>query len=170
MARIFKNYGVGAYHNPFNTLRSILVHPKDKTPDHKKCGVVYEIECSECTAQYVSETARTLETRMKDHLKQKFPRTAVGDHEHPIKMDDVKVIAREDNMWRHKIRESIEIRTRHPAINCNQGYEPPIYDELLSCTWPRRISLIRLMKWPWWSRKLPCNIFDFDKVSISWTI
>ena len=37
---------------------------------------------------------------------------------------------------------------------------PPIYDGLLSCdrrsgvTWPRRINLIRLMKWPWWSRKL----------------
>ena len=35
---------------------------------------------------------------MKDHLKQKSPRTAVGDHEHPIKMDDVKVIQSEDNM------------------------------------------------------------------------
>ena len=46
----------------------------------------------------------------------------------------VKVIAREDNMWRHKIRKSIEIKTRHPAINRDQGYElPPIYDELLSC-------------------------------------
>ena len=30
-----------------------------------------------------------------------------------------------------------------------------------------RISLIRLMKWPWWSRKLAT--FDSDKVSISWT-
>ena len=85
LARIFKNHGVGAYHKPFNTLRSILVHPKDKTPDHKKCGVVYEIQCRECPAQYVCETARTLETRMKDHLKQKFPRTAVGNHEHPSK-------------------------------------------------------------------------------------
>ena len=71
---------------------------------------------------------------MKDHLKQKSPRTAVGDHEHPIKMDDVKVIAREDNMWRRKIHEYIEIRTRHPTINRDQGYELPlIYDELLSC-------------------------------------
>ena len=134
LARIFKNHGVRAYHKPFNTLRSILVHRKDKTPDLKKCGVIYEIQCPECPAQYVSETAHTLETRMKDQLKQESPRTAVGDHEHPIKMDDVKVIAREDNMWRRKIRESIEIRTRHPAINRYQGYKrPPIYDELLSC-------------------------------------
>ena len=62
------------------------------------CGVVYEIQCPECPAQYVGETARTLETWMKDHLKQKSPQTAVGEHEHPIKMNDVKVIAREDNM------------------------------------------------------------------------
>ena len=69
LVRIFKNHGVGAYHKPFNTLRSILVQPKDKTPDHKKCGVVYEIQCPECSAQHVGETARTLETRMKNHLK-----------------------------------------------------------------------------------------------------
>ena len=134
LARIFKNHWVRAYHKPFNSLRSILIHPKDKTLDHKKCGVIYEIQFSECPVQFVGETARTLETRMKDHLKQKSPWTAVGDHEHPIKMDDVKVIAREDNMWRRKIRESIEIRTRRPAINPDQGYElPHIYDELLSC-------------------------------------
>ena len=125
LARIFKNHGVRAYHKPFNTLRSILIHPKDKTPDHKKCGVVYEIQCPQCPAQYVGETARTLETRMKDHLKQKSQWTAVGEPEHPIKMDDVKVIAPEDNIWRCKIRESIEIRTRHPAINRDQGYELP---------------------------------------------
>ena len=130
LSTIFKKHGVGAYHRPFNTLRSILVHLKDKTPDHKKCGVVYEIQCPECPAQYVGETARTLETRMKDNLKQKSPR----EHEHPIKMDDVKVVAHEDIMWGRKIRDSIKIRTRHPAINRDQGYEfPPIYDELLSC-------------------------------------
>ena len=53
LARIFKNHGVGAYHKPLNTLCSILVHPKDKTPDHKKCGVDYEIQCLECPAQYI---------------------------------------------------------------------------------------------------------------------
>ena len=134
LAMILKNHGVGTYHKPFNTIRSILVHPKDKTPDHKKCGVIYEVQCPECPEQYIGETGRTLETRMKDHLKSKPPRTAVGDHAHKINMDNVKVIAREDYMWRRKIRESIEIRTRRPAINRDQGYElPPIYDELLLC-------------------------------------
>ena len=117
-------------------------------------SVVYEIQCPECPAQYVSETAHTLETRIKDHLKQKSPRTAAGDHEHSIKMKDVKVIARENNMWRRKIRESIEIRTRHPAINHDQGYELPPPPPPPHLWRTRRISLIRLRKWPWWSRKL----------------
>ena len=134
LAKIFKEQGVGTYHKPFNTLRSILVHPKDKTPDPKKCGVIYQIQCPQCPEQYVGETGRTLETRMKEHLKLTSPRTAVGEHEHPISEDNVKVIAREDHTFRRKIRESIEIRSRRPAINRDQGYElPPIYDELLSC-------------------------------------
>ena len=59
LATIFKSHGVGAYYKLSNTLRYILVYPKDKTPDHKKRGVVYEIQCPECPAQYVGETART---------------------------------------------------------------------------------------------------------------
>ena len=134
LARIFKNHGVGTYHKPFNTLRSILVHPKDKTPDAKKCGVVYEVQCPQCPEQYVGETGRTLETRMHEHLTHSTPPSAVREHEHPVNKDSVKVIAREDNKFKRKIRESIEIRTRRPAMNRDQGYElPPIYDELLSC-------------------------------------
>ena len=134
LANIFKQHGVGTYHKPFNTLRSMLVHPKDKTPDLKKCGVIYHIHCPRCPKDYVGETSRTLETRMKEHRRSTSPRTAVGEHEHPVSEDDVKVIGREDHTLRRKIRESIEIRTRRPTINREDGYKlPPIYDELLSC-------------------------------------
>ena len=134
LAKIFREHGVGTYHKPFNTLRSILVHPKDKTPDLKKCGVIYQLQCPQCPEQYVGETGRTLETRLKEHFKLASPRTAVGEHEHPISQDNVKVISREDHTLRRKIRESVEIRTRRPAINRDQGYElPRIYDQLLSC-------------------------------------
>jgi hypothetical protein len=43
IAKIFKKYGVGTYHKPYNTLRSQLVRPKDQTPNSKKCGVIYEL-------------------------------------------------------------------------------------------------------------------------------
>ena len=38
LSKTFRQHGVSVYHKPVNTLRSILVHPKDKTPKDKKCG------------------------------------------------------------------------------------------------------------------------------------
>ena len=86
-------YGVGTYHRPINTIRSILVHPKDKTPDSQKCGLVYQVECPECPLTYIGETGRMLAMRMKDHLNLRNPLTAVGEH-HKITKDSVRVLAR----------------------------------------------------------------------------
>ena len=68
LTRVFKAHGMDTYHRPINTIVSILVHPKDKTPDAQKCGLVYQVECPECPLTYIGETGRTLATRMKDHL------------------------------------------------------------------------------------------------------
>ena len=89
------------HRRPINTIRSILVHPKDKTPDAQKCGLVYQVECPACPLTYIGETGRTLATRMKDHLKLRNPlTTAVGEHSahehHKITKDRVKVLARGD--------------------------------------------------------------------------
>ena len=60
------------------------------------------------------------------------------DFKHTIKLDDVQVIAREDQFWKRKIRESIEIRTQKPTLNRDTGYDlPAIYDDLLSCDRPK---------------------------------
>jgi hypothetical protein len=128
--------GVGTYHKPFNTLRSLLVHPKDKTPTLNKCGVIYKIQCPGCPETYIGETGRALATRMKEHTKKSAPFTAIGEHcnitKHDISAESVSVIARESNLWRRKIRESIEIRAQGPALNRDSGYElPAIYDKVL---------------------------------------
>ena len=73
VARIFKSYNIPVYHKPINTLRSLLVHPKDRTAKAAKCGVVYDIQCPECDQHYIGETARTLGTRMKEHLSCRQP-------------------------------------------------------------------------------------------------
>ncbi|KAJ8026455.1 hypothetical protein HOLleu_31276 [Holothuria leucospilota] len=50
-----------------NTIRSLLIHPKDKTPDSYKCGVIYKINCPECEETYIGETARAMQARLKEH-------------------------------------------------------------------------------------------------------
>ena len=50
--RVFRSYGINTYHKPYNTLRFLLVHPKDNAPPspspEKKTGVVHGIICNSC--------------------------------------------------------------------------------------------------------------------------
>ena len=136
LARIFRAHDVGVYHRPINTIRSLLVHPKDKTPDLQKFGVVYQVTCPQCQHLYVGETGRTLATRMKDHTSHNTQPSAVGDHcrehGHVINKNNVEVLAREEGWFKRKIREAIEIKTLQPAINRDQGFDlPAIYSEIL---------------------------------------
>jgi len=48
LARIFKSYDIPVYYKPIKILKSLLVHPKDKTEKAAKCGVVYDIQCPDC--------------------------------------------------------------------------------------------------------------------------
>jgi hypothetical protein len=139
LTNIFRDHGVNAYHKPMNTIRSMLVHPKDKTPDSNKCGVIYKISCPECEDTYIGETSRAMDVRLKEHQRTrgKTPPTAVGDHikkhDHDIDMDHVQIIGREEQFWNRKIREAIEIKTQHPSLNRDSGYElAAIYDDLLA--------------------------------------
>ena len=114
----------------------LLVHPKDKTPDLQKCGVVYQVTCPQCQHLYVGETGRTLATRMKDHTSHNTQPTAVGDHcrEHGnvINKNNVEVLDREEGWFKRNVREAIEIKTLQPTINRDQGFDlPAIYSEIL---------------------------------------
>jgi len=52
---------------------------------------------------------------------------------HKISARDFKVVACEEEDFRRKVREVIEIRTRPPELNCDTGYNmPPVYSPLLS--------------------------------------
>ena len=139
LARIFGAHDVGMYHHPINTFRSLLVHPKDKTPDLQKCGVWYQITCPQCQHLYVGETGRTRATRMKDHTSHNSQPTAVGDlcqdHGHVISKNNVEVLAREEGWLKRKVREAIKIKTIQPIINRDQGFDlPAIYTEILPVT------------------------------------
>ena len=64
LARIFKKRGIVTAMKPQSTLKSLLVHPKDKT-DPKEG--MYKIDCKGCDKKYVGETKRKLKVRVKEH-------------------------------------------------------------------------------------------------------
>ena len=65
--RVFNKYGVATVFKPHQTLRQLLVAPKDKPREVDKSGVVYRVPCKECDRVYVGETKRTLGERLKEH-------------------------------------------------------------------------------------------------------
>ena len=59
------------YLKPANTIRSMVVHPKDKTPKEHKCGTIYNITCDiDSSHTYIGETKRILSQRFKEHTNQ----------------------------------------------------------------------------------------------------
>ena len=63
LRRVFRSFNIPAYFKPTNTLRQLLVWPKDKVEKGKVVGPVYHITCDDCDALSVGETERVPRTR-----------------------------------------------------------------------------------------------------------
>ena len=63
--RILQKHDIPVQLKPSNSLRQRLVHPKDKSPRHKQCNVVYALQCQkECNQLYIGETKQPLNKYM----------------------------------------------------------------------------------------------------------
>ena len=135
LQRLFKKHGVNVYFKPTNTLRQLLVKPKDKTETSDKCGVVYNIACDECQDFYIGETARKMGKRFQEHTKSD-KESALLEHlkktGHSISLENVSILANEPRYHARKIREAIKIHQRRPTLNRDQGLElDPVLLQLL---------------------------------------
>ena len=135
LARNIRKRGVQVHIRPTNTIRSRLVHPKDKLDKLDQAGVVYKIECKECDDTYVGESARQLKDRFNEHHRSSSP---VGQHlkerRHSIDNDSIAVIHREEGWFKRGVAESIHVRRERPTLNLGRERHtlPPIYNELMS--------------------------------------
>ena len=79
LTRVFQSRGVNIYHKPVNTLRSLLVHPKDKTPRRR--------EVVQCTTSNATAVVITTLERPAEHWGREWWNTrnkknsAVWEHE-----------------------------------------------------------------------------------------
>ena len=69
--KIFKYTPIQVCFKGVNTLKSLLMHPKDKVPIEQKKDIVYQWECKadNCNSSYIRETSRALGERVKEHSK-----------------------------------------------------------------------------------------------------
>ena len=98
--RALGKHGVKVIFTGANTLKSLLVHPKDMLPNGLKQDVVYHWKCSApgCTAQYIGETNRSLQVRVQKHANKES--TAIKQQcdkeQHPkASLSDLKIIDKE---------------------------------------------------------------------------
>ena len=69
--KICGRYGIQTHFKGGNTIRNLLVYPKDKEPMVSKSGAIYWFQCGDltCDDEYIRETSRTFGERFKEHLK-----------------------------------------------------------------------------------------------------
>jgi len=66
IARVMRKHQVPVVMKPVKTLKSLLVHPKDKQ-EEEITDCVYKIPCASCEKNYIGETERKFGTRLKEH-------------------------------------------------------------------------------------------------------
>ena len=119
-----------------NTIKSLLMAPKDKDPLMKKSRVIYRYKCDrvECDEEYVGESSRTFGERFKEHQKATYP---IFDHYnttgHKISVGNFDIVGKEDQNLTRTINEALYIRVNDPSLNRNIGkyHLPHILDEVL---------------------------------------
>ena len=126
-------YGVQVHLKGGQTIKSLLMAPKDNDPITSKSGVIYRYQCNEqgCGEEYIGESGRTFAERFKEHQK---PPSPIFDHcntsGHQININKFTIVGREDQNLIRAIKEAILI---NPSLNKNIGkwHLPHIWDEVL---------------------------------------
>ncbi|XP_072046224.1 uncharacterized protein [Amphiura filiformis] len=145
LQRIFQKHKISTAMRPTNTLKNILVHPKDKKDIMETSDAVYDIPCKGCDKSYVGETGRPFGVRIKEHQKDsetlkdtKFTRSnrkastteqhksAITDHiaqeNHVINWEEASILDKDSNATSRRIREAIQIRRKGAkTINRDDG-------------------------------------------------
>ena len=151
-----------------NTLKSLLMHPKDKVEDSLKQNVVYKWTCSQkkCDSAYIGETGRTLGERVSEHAKHST--SAIKQHcenkGHPLpSIEQFCVMRQESSQVAREAREATLIRSVNPDLNRCVGKMsiPAMFDDLLGAPKPKplpdRVASLRAFK-DYIPSSIPCSL------------
>ena len=139
-AKILKKHNMKMFSTNKNSLRNHLVKLKDKREIIENKNAIYSISCKEdnCNARYIGETGRTVGIRMDEHrrsVSKKEERSQIYVHKketqgHDFDIDNVKIIAKENNMKPRRFVEACF--TKFTSNNINRSIDiPNCYNTIL---------------------------------------
>ena len=108
-----KGKGIQVHFKGSNTIKTLLMAPKDKDTKLQKSRVIYKYKCLQVNfpEEYISETGRAFGDRLKEHLR--APSTihhhtsSIG---HPISPDCFSIVHRDAQGTTRNIKEAMYIR------------------------------------------------------------
>ena len=65
VCRVYKRHGIPTAMRPFQSIHSLLMHPKDRHRPQDICECVYKIPCKNCYKTYIGETGRAFGVRLQ---------------------------------------------------------------------------------------------------------
>ena len=97
-----------------NTVKQLLVVPKDKDSIYNEGGVIYRYKCDQpgCTMEYIGDTGRNFSKKYKEHLRP--PSLTIP------KLQDTTV-GREPQGITRTIKEALHIRVNEPVFKQKPG-------------------------------------------------
>ena len=134
--RTCNKLGIQVHFKGSNTIKQLLMAPKDKDPKLAKNGVIYKYKCPtiNCTEEYIGESGRTFGDRYKEHHKAPSPiylhTYSTG---HPFSPECFSIVDREAQGMARNIKEAMYIRVNDPSLYRNLGkfQLPHVWDQIL---------------------------------------
>lgn len=130
LRRIGNMFSVRTVFQTGNTLRSILsqTKPINEIQNSKNC--IYSVPC-ECGKHYVGESGRPFAVRLAEHKnyarKGEFEKSKICDHawnnNHVIKWDFARILEKESNNMKRKLKESAIILLNGDTCVSNQSVD-----------------------------------------------
>ena len=124
LGRICRTFKIRAVYTSKDTLCRSLRNLKPERPKDATKNVVYQIPCKGCDGCYIGETCRKLSKRVEEHKKavkgcdeSNGVAKHAWEHSHHPNWDAVKILDKESNWHRRKIKEALHMKLHPKAFS-----------------------------------------------------
>ena len=132
---MFKEVGVKhriqVFSRDRNTIKNLLVAPRDKDHITKKSGVICRFKCDrwKCDEEHVEESSRTFGERFKEHLNVPSPiYSQCNTTCHTTTVNSFNIVGGKEQNLTITINELIYLRANNPFLNKSIGKYHLSYD------------------------------------------